>query len=448
MKTIFGFLVLAAVVGGVFALNTVTKTKEGKSVLDVAGEQEVSVEIAAPEQGDIIRTVQAPGEVEALAEVDISAEVVGKILEMPVEEGDGVQKGDLLCRLDDADYRARVRSAEAHVAKLTAAVAQADADYEKADRDFRRQKELSEANATSAIELDDYNTTFKRAKATVDMRKEELKQADADLQSAHEDLEKTIITAPITGVVSQRFAKQGEVVITGTMNNLGTRIMVVSDLSKMQVRCRVDETDAPLVKPDQVARLYLQSDTQKSHPGHVLRVATKGTKPVGRDVVTFETLVMVDSDDPRIKPGMTVNVEIEVARSDNALTIPVQAVVNRKRRDLPKELVEAFDHMRERSDARAKSRAAEYVPVVWAVVDGKADPRLMEAGISDDLRVEVLQGVAVGEQVITGPFRSVDQLKKGSKIKIEEKEKEKDKEPDATAAEDKSKGDEKANSSG
>lgn len=442
MKTVIGIVVLAGIVAGLYFLNDITRTEDGSSILKIAGELPVTVKVATPEQRDIVRTVQAPGEVEALSEVDISAEVVAKILEMPVEEGDPVKRGDLLCRLDDADYRARLTSAEANVAKLQAIITQAEADLGKAERDYKRQVRLAESDATSATELADYRTALIRTRALVEVRKQELTEAEAMLQSAREDLEKTVITSPIDGVVSQLFAKQGEVVITGTMNNPGTRIMVISDLSEMQVRCRVDETDAPVVESAQVARIYLQSDTQKSVPGHVLRVATKGTKPPGRDVVTFETLILVDADDPRVKPGMTANVEIEVARADGVLTIPVESVVHRKRRDLPEELVASYDEQDD-SDLPGQTRhAAEYLKIVFCVSEDVAHPHLVETGISDATSVEIVEGISVDDRIVTGPFRGLDQLKEGSKVKIEKGKDEGDAE-DSEQAPEAAEGDEK-----
>lgn len=430
MKTVLGYIILIGTIVGVYYLNEFTKTEDGKSVLNVAGELEIEVEVARPEQRGIIRTVQAPGEVEPFTEVDISAEVVGKILEMPIEEGDMVKAGDLLCRLDDADHRARITSAKANVAKLKAAITQAQADFDKARRDFERQKRLSETDATSAIELADYHTAYIRAEAAVDIREQELIEAQAMLEAAEDDLTKTIITTPIDGIVAQVFAEQGEVVITGTMNNPGTRIMVVSDLSKMQVRCRVDESDAPLVKNGQTARIYLQSDMQASIPGHVLRVATKGTKAFGRDVVTFETLVVVDCDDPRVKPGMTASVDIEVKRSDDALAIPVEAVVNRKRRDLPDDLVKAYDEAQSKETDGTRPRKAEYLKTVFSIEDDKAVAHLVETGISDETHVEILSGLSPDIQLVVGPYRSLDSLKMGSKVKLAESEEDEDAETD------------------
>ncbi|MCO6435521.1 MAG: efflux RND transporter periplasmic adaptor subunit [Phycisphaerae bacterium] len=419
MRTLIGTIVLAAAIGGLYLLNGAVRRDDGTSLLHVAPELPVTVEVAEPTRRNIIRIVQAPGDVEPLDEVDISAEVVAKIIEMPVEEGDTVHRGDLLCRLDDADYLARLRSAEANVAKLQAMIVQAQADFEKADRDLKRQVSLSEADATSARELADYHTVFVQAKAALEIRRQELIDAQARLESAQEDLRRTVITAPIDGVVSQLFAKNGEVVVTGTMNNPGTRIMVISDLSRMQVRCRVDEGDAPLVQPDQRARIYLQSDTEESVPGTVARVATKGTKPAGRDVVTFETLVLVDGEDKaRVRPGMTANVEIEVARSDDALVIPVQAVVHRKRRDLPESILSEYEEMLRSRTAVDQPRLAEYIPVIFLTEGDRVHPSLVETGISDSSAVEILHGITPGDRLVTGPFRSLDQLKDGSKIEI------------------------------
>lgn len=421
MKTVIGIVVLGVVVGGIYVLNDVTRTPDGRSRLHVAPELEIPVETARPEVRDIVRTVQAPGTVEAFSEVDISSELVAKILEMPVEEGDYVQAGQLLCRLDDAEYRARVLSAQANVSRLKSAITQAEAEVEKAETDYSQEQRLYELGGTSPDTVAQFRTRLISARAALEMREHELTAAEASHQSALEDLEKTIIRAPLSGIVAQRFAKQGEVVITGTMNNPGTRIMVISDLSKMQVRCRIDEADAPLVAPEQPARIYLQSDTRRSVAGSVLRVGTKGTKPTGRDVVTFETLVLITANDPRVKPGMTANVEIEVARKERALTIPVQAVVYRKRRDLPEALVKEHDALRAAEDPAARQNIAEYIRIVFSMDDGKAHPHLITTGINDATSVEVVSGLPADRMIVVGPYRSLDQLKDGSAIKTVDK---------------------------
>ena len=391
MKKVLALMAGAALVVGVIGLNGVRTGDSGTPLLHVAPTDALPVEVTDPEQRSIVRTVQAPGEIEAVLEVEIQSEIPAKIEEMPVEEGDKVEAGQLLCRLDDDEFRAMVESGEAAMARLRATIREAEADQTKCKRDCARQERLARLDAASDLELADHRTALVKAEAVVEVRRQQLAEADAMLRRARENLEKTVITSPIDGVVSQIFAKSGEVVITGTMNNPGTVVMVITDLSRMQVRARVDETDVPLVKPDQPADIFLPSDPQRPIPGRVLRVATSGTKQVGRDVVTFETLILVESDDPSVKPGMTANLEIQVARKENALTVPVQAVVHRKRKDLPDKLIEKFEHHQPEGDDDERRTKAQYLKVVFCKDEGKARPHLVRTGIADDTRVELLQ---------------------------------------------------------
>jgi len=422
MKGVLTLLVLIAIGAGIFALGSLRRGSDDKPFLHVADEVALTVKVAKPERGEIIRLVQSPGDVEAVLEVDISSEVVAKIEEMPVEEGDVVKESDLLCRLDDKNLRAELESATERIAQLRAAILQAEADVEKADRDCERQKRLSESDATSRIEMLDYLTVRKKARAVLDMRKHELAQAEAMLKRLKEDLKRTIITSPIDGVVAKINAKQGEVVVTGTMNNPGTVIMTVTDLSKMQVRARVDEVEIPLVKSGQRARVYLQSDPDKPVPARVVRVASKGIKPLGRDVVTFEAILEVLSNDERIKPGMTANVEVEVDKSEDAITVPVEAVVHRMRKELDEKIVEQFDKRQENLDLSERARQAQYIKVVYVMEDDVAKVRLIEPGIADSRRVELRGGATIDDVVIIGPYRSLDQIKDGKKVALADKD--------------------------
>ncbi len=423
MKGFLTLLVLVGISAGVFALGGLRRGGNGKALLHVADEVALTVKTAKPQHGEIIRLVQAPGDIEAVLEVEISSEILSKITEMAIEEGDAVRKGDLLCRLDDKNLLADVESGEARIAQLRAAGVQAEADLEKAERDVQRQIDLSEANATSSLEVRDYLTVRKKARALLEMRKHELAQADAFLKRIREDLKKTVLTSPIDGVISRLNAKQGEVVVTGTMNNPGTVIMSISDLSKMQVRARVDEVDVPVVKAGQTSRVYLQSDPDAPVPARVVRIAAKGIKAQGRDMVTFEALLEVLSNDPRIKPGMTANVEIEVDRRDDAITIPVEAVVHRMRKDLPDSVVAEFDKRQGGLEVSERVKQGQYIKVLYVMVDEVARVRLIEPGIADTRRVEIEHGIDLDDVVIVGPYRSLDQLEDEKKVALAEEDK-------------------------
>ena len=185
----------------------------------------------------------------------------------------------------------------------------------------------------------------------------------------------------------------------------------------------MDEVDVPLVVAGQKARVYLQSDQDRPVPARVVRVAAKGSRLPGRDVVFFETILEVLSTDPRIKPGMTANVEIEVAYQENAVTVPVEAVVHRLRKDLPEAIVAEFDKKQEGLDLSDRARQAQYIKVVFVKEDDVARLRLIEPGIADSWRVELREGVDMEDQVIVGPYRSLDQLKDGRKVAVDETEK-------------------------
>jgi HlyD family secretion protein len=168
-------------------------------------------------------------------------------------------------------------------------------------------------------------------------------------------------------------------------------------------------------------------------PARVVRVAAKGSKELGRDVVFFETLLEVLSDDPRIKPAMTANVEIDVAEEDDAITIPVEAVVHRMRKNLPDAIVEEYDAHQADLDLSERARQAQYIKVAYVMEGEKAKVRLITAGIADSRRVEIRDGIGPEDQVIVGPYRSLDQLKDDRKVKLAEDEKDKKKEGDTEA---------------
>jgi HlyD family secretion protein len=426
MKKLWTLIILLVIGGGIFALGSLRRGSDDKPIIHVADDVPLTVAIAQPKRQEIVQIVQAPGDVEAVLEVEVRSEIVAKIDEMPVKEGDIVKKGDLLCRLNDSNLRAEVQSGLARVARLKASIIDAEAEADRADRDYRRQLQLTEIDATSDQERLNYSTNYKKSKALLEMRLQELAEADAMLTRVKEDLKKTVIVAPIAGIISKLSAKEGEVVVTGTMNNPGTSVMTIDDLSKMQVRARVDEVDVPHVKPGQKARIYLQSDQAKPIPAQVVRVASKSSKQVGRDVVSFETLLEVQSNDPRIRPGMTSNVEIEVANQANAITIPVEAVVHRMRKDLPDEILKKYDARR--SGKNASERLAQYIKVIYVKDKDVAHVRLVDTGIADSRFVELTGGAGLSDTVITGPYRSLDQLKEGQKVQLSKEDEKKAKE--------------------
>ncbi len=369
-----------------------------------------------PTRGAIVQTITAPGTVEAVDEAEIASQIIGRVIEVRIKDGDSVKKGDLLVKLDPTEANARVDSAAAKSARLRSAIESATRDYEKATRDEVQSSKLADRGVATRTELADSRTAKSKSELMLKMSTNELVESEAMRLTSQQELIRTAILAPIDGVVSGMSVDVGEIVIAGTTNLKGSVLMTVSDLKRLRVRAEVDETDVPLVRAGQPSKVFLQADERNPVAGKVDRVAPKGTKAA--ETVSFETLVTVAEDQPVLRPGMSSTVEIEVKRADGALSVPVQAVVHRRRKDLPN-----TPAVREWSDRNARSpgeKAQEaelrYVKIVFVVDGGIARARPVETGLSDERRIELLSGVGPEERVVVAPFRALDELKDGSPV--------------------------------
>lgn len=376
--------------------------------------REVSVE--SPARGPIVQTVTAPGVVEPVDEAQIASQIVGRVVEVKVKDGDLVKKGDLLVKIEETEAKARLDSSAARIDRLKASIVQAQSNREKAERDVTRSAKLAGRNVATPTELADARSTLAGFEAALLAARNDLRESEAMRRTNQQDFDRTEIRAPIDGVVAGCEVEVGEVVIPGTTNLAGAVLMTVGDLSRMQVRAEVDETDVPLVKTDQAARVYLQADPSRPIAGKVDRVAPKGKKT--DEVVSFETLVLVGAASSALRSQMTATVEIEVRRASDVLGVPVQAVVHRRRKDLPDSpAVRAWSKLNNRSlGEKAKDIDARYVKIVFVVEDGVARARPVETGISDERRIEILHGLEPTDKVITAPFRALDELKDGNPV--------------------------------
>jgi len=278
-----------------------------------------------------------------------------------------------------------------------------------------RSIKLSTRNVATPTELADARSLLTKFQAALAVANNELRESEAMRRTSQQDLDRTEIRAPIDGVVAGCEVEVGEVVIAGTTNLPGTVLMTVGDLNHMRVRAEVDETDVPLVKPNQPAKVFLQADPTHPIEGKVDRVAPKGKKT--DEIVSFETLVLVGPADGTLRSEMTATVEIEVRRANEVLGVPVQAVVHRRRKDLPDtpEIL-AWSQAQKSYGEKAKDAETRYVKIVFVLEKGVARARPVETGISDEQRVEILSGLKPTDRVIVGPFRALDELKDGNPV--------------------------------
>lgn len=417
-------LVLVAVLAIVATIAVVLNLRRDASVLGVDWRIKKSlpmkeVQLQRPKRGLIVQTVTAPGTIELIDEAKIASQTMGQVELVAVEKGDRVKAGDLLVKLDSEDAKARLESTEARIDRLKAAIKSAEADLHKAEAEAAGFENLKQLGFSSETELRDVETVLEKTRAALAMSQHELTESYAIRRNSQQDLERTEIRSPMDGTVIDRDVEVGEVVIAGTTNLPGTVLMTVGDMERMRVRADVDEADVALIRTGQPTKIFLQADQDDPVAGAVDLIAPKGTKVV--DVVSFETLINVTGSHDSLLPEMSATVEIEVNRAENALGVPVQAVVHRRLRDLPatQEFRDWVARQPKTPAEKGKDDASRYVTVVFLMVNGEAHARPVRTGISDQDRIEILDGLAPDDEVIVGPFRVLDEMEEGQPVKLE-----------------------------
>ena len=418
-----------------------------------------AVRIAQPATGALMEYVSAPGEIEPRSNVEISAKISARVVALPFEEGDRVTQGDpnanppvpasVLVRLDSKDLESRLLSAEAsraaqaaqiEVEKARIAGHEANllgqkASLEKARRDLARQQELLATKDVSQVTFDEAKVrvdelesqyegavhSLDAARLNLTVLQHNLEAADAGIDQAKEALSYTTITSPIDGIITRINAEVGEMVMTGTMNNAGTVIMEVGDLSEMLVVAQVDEADVGKLKVGQKARVHVQAWPEKVFAGEVRTVAlshkfgNQGTK-------YYESEVLLVDPNEQVFTGMTADVDIAVAEHGDVLILPSQAVLGRKVDELP---VAIRDQLSDQEKQKA------FASVVYCLKDGKAIATPVKIGASNTTHTVVTAGLHADDRVVIGPYKELEKLRHEQLI-VDEREQGKPKpEPNA-----------------
>jgi len=343
--------------------------------------------------------------------------VPAKIIRLPVEEGDLVKRGQLLVQLDDTEYRAATNQAKAQLASAKASLEQAQLVYE-------RKKELFEKKLSSKEQYD-------MAKTDLDLAKARHEQAVASLDQAKYNLSKTTITSPMNGIVTSLNAEVGEIVMIGTMNNPGTVIMAVSDMSEIEAEVEVDETDIAEVKLGQEAEIEIDAypDTvfkgEVTEIGHSARISGLGTQD---QVTNFLVKVKLLDEVPRIRPGMSASVDITTNSRVDALNVPIQAVVMREEKsdtltakEKEKEGALASANTLPKKGNKKGKKEKKEVEGVFVVKEGRAKFVEVKTGIADQQNIELVSGINEDDMVVTGTYKILRTLKDGDKVKVTEK---------------------------
>lgn len=409
------------------------------------GDDGVQVAVEQVARHTITETVSATGKIYPETEVKIAPEVSGEITQLNVEEGDSVHKGDVLVKINAAIYSSLVNQAEASVeqSKATASntremMAQSESQYQLALATYNRNKKLYEQKIISQLEYEQGEASFKSAKATYEAAKAStsggkysIQGAMAGLNQAKENLQKTTIVAPTSGIISQLNVKKGERVV-GTAQMAGTEMLTIADMSRIEVRVDVSETDISKVKIGDTTIIEADAYRNRKFKGIVSKIAVSSAKSSlsnatgsSTDQVTNYTvhiLILPSSYEDLInktsgqkypfKPGMSASVEIQTNRQENILSVPVNAVTTR---DWP-------DSVKNKDNGELPD-----IRQVVFVLDKKAGSvalRDVKTGLQDNKYLQITDGLKEGDDVVSAPYGAIARtLSDKSKVKVVEKEK-------------------------
>jgi len=412
-----------------------------------AGAKPMVVRVEQVQPGELVEFVSAPGEIEPKTKVEISAKASARVVALPYEEGERVTRGDpnanpltpasVLVRLDSKDLESQLLSAQARraaqaaqieverarIAGLKANLIGTSATLDQAKTDLQRQRKLLETRDISQaafdqakLKLDELEAQYNAAEHNLEAAELNLKvlehnleAADAGIEQAEEALSYTTIVSPIDGIITRINAEVGEMVMTGTMNNPGTVIMEVGDLSQMLVVAQVDEADVGKLRACQKAAVFIDAYADKKFKGEVYSIALshdwsrQGTK-------YFRTEILLEPTEERLPSGLTAHVDIETDVHREVLAVPSQAVMAREIESLPLEI-------RDKSPLVDKSKT--FATVVFRYVNGKAVITPVKIGPSNLTHTIIEAGVAAGEKVVIGPYKELEKLKHDQAIKDE-----------------------------
>lgn len=418
-----GLVVVVALLGG--GGFVIAKTPAGAKLRArlKKPEQATVVRIEPAYRSSITRTVSSPGLVEPRTKVEISAQVSARITALPFDEGEVVKAGEVVVRLDAEDLTARLEAAKARRTAQEARLRGSDADLAVALSDFGRKRELHDTGDISDAIFEQAENRYNQAVASVEMARADVEIARAQIIEAERNLANAIIASPIDGVITTLNAEVGELVMIGTLNNPGSIILEIADLSDMLLKARVDESNVAQVKARQEATVYVNAYRDDPFTGTVERVGLERKRWEDGTFYYEAEIKLIDDADRPLLSGLSATAEIAVQQLDDVLVVPSQAVLDRRIDELPKATID--------NSGGLVDKRKTFASVVYTITDGRTVATPVSIGPSDLAETVILAGLAEGQRVITGPFKTLIEMKDEQLVKDEAEPEEK---PDAGSA--------------
>ena len=382
----------------------------------------VDVRSEAVELRDLAARVSATGHIEPKTSVDISADVSGRIVELTVEEGDDVDEGELLLVIDDARFRAALQRAEASLAEAMAREAQALGNAGQALRDWERIRELK-SSLPEMVTDTEFETARTRAEvqaAFQESARHGVEIARASVREAEDQLSKTVISAPMSGRVTRLNVERGETAVVGTMNNPGSLLLTVSDLSVMEAVIEVDETDIPDISVGDSTIVRIDAFGDREFTGRVTTIGNSSLRPrasLGSDqAIDFEVRIVLDDTDVELRTDLSATADVITDVRSQVVAIPIIALTL-----LDAEEFEAIPN--ENSEQQSLDAGNDDdVEGVFVIEDGLARFRPVDVGIAGDSYFEVLSGLDEGVMIVSGTFQVIRELSDGDPVRVDEEE--------------------------
>ena len=373
----------------------------------------VEVRTEEIELRDLVEVVTASGNIRALRTVDVSSEVSAKVSELLVDEGEDVLRGQIMLRLEPDQYRASVARTEASLAQARAGQTQQEANLLQAERDLNRLLALRARDTVlvSGLQVDDARTRFDVAVATLTSSQHGVSQWQASVDEAMEQLSKTIFRAPMDGKVTRLNVEEGQTVIIGTMNNAGSLVLTISDLSVIEVVVQVDETDVPAISIGDSASIRIDAFGDREFTGHVTEIGNSAINPPSRQAagqqaaIDFEVVLTLELNDAVLRPDLSATADIVTESRAKVLGVPIIALTVRE--EEPDTSAADYSEDDELDDIEG----------VFMVSDGTVTFTAVEIGIAGQEYFEILSGISVGDTVVAGPYQRIRQLRNGDAVR-------------------------------
>jgi HlyD family secretion protein len=388
-------------------------------------EEITMVQTEKVENRDITQTVTATGTIDPEFAVVITPEVTGEIIQLPVEEGDYVKKGDLLIRIKGDQYQAQKERLEANLKSSEATLRIREAELKRLTLEYDRVKELHIKELASNSESEIAESNYMTAQASYEQAEAVVLQSKAQLREVLETLYKTTIYSPLDGTVTQLNVELSERVL-GSGFSQGTNIMTVANLNNMEAVVEVDENDVVLVSVGDTANVQVDAFGKEEFKGVVTQIGNSAQQSgfgTQEQVVNFEVKIKMLDIDPKLRPGMSCNADIETETVFDVISVPLQSVTART--DIPEENGNDTTEVASMSGdkkSNGNGRNKEPKEVVFIMDNGTVKMVVVETGISDDDYLQVISGLEGEEEVVSGSYRAISrELEDGSKVRVEEK---------------------------